>query len=104
MKRRKALLSEEGLLVGKETRSAKRVRELLKHVSRLCTGKNRTKHIWQAVGPGGEPVPLSMTQALEGWLSAGGYQEVIPCGEAYTCPRPTAEVCSHSTWPPGPAL
>ena len=26
----------------KETKSAKRVRELLKHVSRLCTGKNRT--------------------------------------------------------------
>jgi len=43
MKRRKALLSEEELL---ETKSAKRVRQLLKHVSRLCTGKKRTKHIW----------------------------------------------------------
>ena len=42
MKCRKALLSEEELL---ETKSAKRVRKLLKHVSRLCTGKNRTKHI-----------------------------------------------------------
>ena len=42
MKRRKALLSEEELL------RKERVRELLKHVSRLCTGKNRTKHMWQA--------------------------------------------------------
>ena len=39
MKRRTALVSEE------ETKSAKRVRKLLKHVSRLCTGKNKTdKH------------------------------------------------------------
>ena len=45
MKRRKALLSEEELLVIKETKSAKRVRELLKHVIRLCTGKNRTGHV-----------------------------------------------------------
>ena len=28
-----------------ETKSAKWVRELLKHVSRLCTGKNRTKRV-----------------------------------------------------------
>ena len=41
MKRRKALVSEEELL---ETKSAKRVGKLLKHVSRLCTGMNRTKH------------------------------------------------------------
>ena len=41
MKCRKALLSEEELL---ETKSTKRVSELLKHMSRLCTGKNRTKH------------------------------------------------------------
>ena len=47
MKRRKAILSEEELLVTKErdTKSAKQVGDLLKHVSRLCTGKNRTKHI-----------------------------------------------------------
>ena len=32
----------------RERKSAKRVRELLKHVNRLSTGKNRTKHIWQA--------------------------------------------------------
>ena len=37
MKRRKALVSEEELL---ETKYAKRVRNLLKHVSRLCTGNN----------------------------------------------------------------
>ena len=47
MKRRKALLSEEELLVTKE-RDKVRVRELLKHVSRLRTGKNKTEHIWQA--------------------------------------------------------
>ena len=35
MKRRKALLSEEGL----ETKSTKWVRELLKHVNRLCTSR-----------------------------------------------------------------
>ena len=45
MKCRKALLSEEELLVRKETKSAKRVRELLKHVSRLCTDKNKTEHM-----------------------------------------------------------
>ena len=43
IKRRKALLSEEELLV--RTKSAKQVRELLKHVSRLCTNKNKTEHI-----------------------------------------------------------
>ena len=43
MKRRKALVSEKELL---EIKSAKRVRKLLKHMSRHCTGKNRTKHIW----------------------------------------------------------
>ena len=42
MKGRKGLVSEEELL---DTNSAKRVRTLLKHVSRLCTGKNRTKHM-----------------------------------------------------------
>ena len=42
MKHRKALLSGEELL---GTKSAKRVRELVKHVSKLCTGKSRTKHI-----------------------------------------------------------
>jgi len=42
MKHRRALVSEEELL---ETKSAKRVRKLLKHVSRHCTGKNRTEHI-----------------------------------------------------------
>ena len=46
MKCRKALLCEEEL-VRKETKSAKWVRELLKHMSRLCTDKNRTEHIWQ---------------------------------------------------------
>ena len=46
MKRRKALLSEEELLVTKERDKVhKRVSELLKHMSRLCTGKNRTEHI-----------------------------------------------------------
>jgi len=40
MKRRK---SEEELLV--RDYATKQVRELLKHVSRLCTGKNRTEHI-----------------------------------------------------------
>ena len=45
IKCRKALLSEEEF-VRKER--DKRVRELLKHVSRLCTGKNRTEHMWQA--------------------------------------------------------
>ena len=49
MKHRKALLSEEELLVRKERDKVCKVRELLKHVSRLdCTGKNRTEHIWQA--------------------------------------------------------
>jgi len=49
VKPRKALLSEEELSVRKETKSIKRVRKLLKHVSRLCTGKNRNgEHIWQA--------------------------------------------------------
>ena len=42
MKRRKALLSEEELL---ETKSAKRERELLKHVSSLYTGKNKIEHV-----------------------------------------------------------
>ena len=43
MKQRKALpVPEEEVL---ETKSAKRVRELLKHVSRLCTGKSKTKHV-----------------------------------------------------------
>ena len=48
MKRIKVLLSEEELSVGKErmTKSARQVRELLKHVSRLYTGKNTTKHIY----------------------------------------------------------
>ena len=42
MKRRKVLLPEE--VIKLET---KRVREFLKHdVSSLCTGKNRTKHIY----------------------------------------------------------
>ena len=41
MKRRKALLSEKELL---RKERDKRVRELLKHVSRLCTSKNRTEH------------------------------------------------------------
>ena len=41
MKRRKALLSEEELLVRDNVCKAK----LLKHVSRLCTDKNRTKHM-----------------------------------------------------------
>ena len=39
MKRIKALLSGEELL---GTKSAKQVRELVKHVSKLCTGKSRT--------------------------------------------------------------
>ena len=30
----------------------KGVRELLKHVSRLCTGKNRTEHIYLACAEG----------------------------------------------------
>ena len=46
MKHRKALLSEEELLVTKERdkvrKASKRASET---VSRLCTGKNRTKHI-----------------------------------------------------------
>ena len=47
MKRRKTLLSEEELLVTKERDKVRKasIRELLKHVSRLCTNKNRTKHI-----------------------------------------------------------
>ena len=44
MKGKQALWSEEELF-SLETKSAKRVRELLKHVSRLCTGKNRTEHM-----------------------------------------------------------
>ena len=42
MKRRNALVSKEELL---GTKSAKWVRKLLKHMSRFCTGKNRTKHV-----------------------------------------------------------
>ena len=42
MKRGKALLSGEELL---GTKSAKRVRELVKHVRKLCTGKSRSEHI-----------------------------------------------------------
>ena len=45
MKCRRALLSEEELLVTKERDKVRKVRELLKHVSRLFTGKNRSKHI-----------------------------------------------------------
>ena len=45
MKHRKALLSEEELV---RIERDKRVRELLKHFSRLYTGKNRTEHMWQA--------------------------------------------------------
>ena len=43
MKLGKALVSEEGV------KSAKLVRKFLKHVSRLCTGKNRTKHIEEVI-------------------------------------------------------
>ena len=43
-KRRKALLSEEQLVVRHKVRKASK-RELLKHMSRLCKGKNKTKHI-----------------------------------------------------------
>ena len=42
IKRRKALVCEEELL---ETKSTKQVRKLLKHMSRPCTGKKRTKHM-----------------------------------------------------------
>ena len=46
MKLRKALLSEEDLSVMKERdKVSKAIRELLKHVRILCTGKNRTEHI-----------------------------------------------------------
>ena len=42
MKRRKALVSEEELL---ETKYTKQVRKLPKHVSRLPTGRNKTKQM-----------------------------------------------------------